>query len=60
MARRLFIADVSGGRVRVRSRFGWMDGVTVALGSRGMMVDAARQCEKYNDIGQCVYANGQQ
>ena len=31
---------VSGGRV------GWMDGVKVAIGNRGMTVEAARQCAK--------------
>ena len=36
MARRVFMAEVSGGRVRGRPR----------LGNRGMMVDAARQCSK--------------
>ena len=37
---------VSGGRVRVRPRLGWMDGVKVALGNRGMTVEDARQCAK--------------
>ena len=27
-------------------RLGWMDGVKVALGNRGMTVEAARQCAK--------------
>ena len=40
------MAEVSGGRVRGRPRLGWMDGVKVALGNRGMTVDAARQCAK--------------
>ena len=31
--------DVSGGRVRGRPRSGRMDGVKMALGSRGMTVD---------------------
>ena len=31
MARRVFMAEVSGGRVRGRPRLGWMDGVKVAL-----------------------------
>ena len=35
MARRVLMADVSGGRVRGRSRLGWMDGVKVALCTRG-------------------------
>ena len=33
MARRVLIAEVSGGRVRERPRLGWMDGVKVALGN---------------------------
>ena len=36
IARRVLIAEVSGGRVRVRPRLDWMDGVKVALGNRGM------------------------
>ena len=46
MARRVLMAEVSGGRVRGRPRLGWMDGVNVALGNRGMTVEAARQCAK--------------
>ena len=46
MAKRVLMAEVSGGRVRGRPRLGWMDGVKVALGSRGMTVEAARQCAK--------------
>ena len=46
MARRVLMAEVSGGRVRGRPRLGWMDGVTVALGNRGMTVEAARQSAK--------------
>ena len=46
MARRVFMAEVGGGRVRGRPRLGWMDGVKVALGNRGMTVEAARQCAK--------------
>ena len=46
MARRVLMAEVSGGRVRVRPRLGWMYGVKVALGNRGMTVEAARQCAK--------------
>ena len=44
MARRVLMAEVSGGRLRERPRLGWMDGVKVALGNRGMTVEAARQC----------------
>ena len=46
MARRVFISEASGGRVRGRPRLVWMDGVKVALGNRGMTVEAARQCAK--------------
>ena len=46
MARRVLMAEVSGGRVRGRQRLGWMDSVKVALGNRGMTVEAARQCAK--------------
>ena len=44
MARRVLMAEVSGGRVRGRPRLGWMNGVKVALGNRGMTVGAACQC----------------
>ena len=40
MARRVLISEVSGGLVRGRPRLGWMDGVKVALGNRGMTVEA--------------------
>ena len=46
MARRVLMAEVSGGRVRGRPRLGWMDGVKVALGNRGITVEAERQCAK--------------
>ena len=46
MARRVLMAEVSGGRVGGRPRLGWMDGVKVALGNRGLTVEAARQCAK--------------
>ena len=42
MARRVLMAEVSGGRVRGRPRLGWMDGVKVALVNRRMTVEAAR------------------
>ena len=47
MARKVLMAEVSGGRVRGRPRLGWMDGVKVALVNTGMTVEAARQCAKY-------------
>ena len=46
MARRVLMAKVSGGRVRGRPGLGWIDGVKVALGNRGMTVEAARRCAK--------------
>ena len=46
MARRVLMAEVIGGRVRGRPRLGWVDGVTVALGNRGMTVEAARKIGK--------------
>ena len=46
MARRVLMAGISGERVRGRPRLGWMDGVKVALGNRGIMAGAACQCAK--------------
>ena len=43
MARRVLMTEVSEGRVRRRPRLGWMDGVMMALGKRGMTVEAAHQ-----------------
>ena len=40
------MAEVSGGRVRGRPRLDRMEGVKVALGYRGMTVEAALQCAK--------------
>ena len=46
MVRRVLMAEVSGGRIRGRQRLGWMDGEKVALGNRGMTVEAARKIGK--------------
>ena len=46
MARRELMAEVSEGQVRGRPRLGWMDGLKVAVGNRGMTVEAARECAK--------------
>ena len=43
MARRVLMAEVSGGRVRGRPRLGKVDDVKVALGNRGMMAEASHQ-----------------
>ena len=40
MAERVLMAEVSGGRDEEDR--GWMNGVKVALGNRGMTVEAAR------------------
>ena len=42
MAKRVLMAKVSGGWVRGRPRFGWMDVVKVAVGNRGMTLAAAQ------------------
>ena len=46
MARRVSIPEVSGGQGRGRPRLGWMHREKVALGNRGMMVEAVCQCAK--------------
>ena len=46
MSRMVLMADVCGRRVWGRPRLGWMNGVKVALDSREMTVEAARQCVK--------------
>ena len=46
MARRVLMVEVSGARVLGRPRFGWMNGVKVALGNRGVTVEAAGQYAK--------------
>ena len=52
VARRVLMAEESGGRVRGRPRLGWMDGVKVALSNKGMTMEAARQCAK--DRKECL------
>ena len=49
MARRVLMADISGGRVRGRPKLGWMDGVKVALGNRGMTVGNALKTGKHGE-----------
>ena len=55
MASRVLMAEVSGGQVRGRPRLGWMDGVKVALGNKGMAVEAARRCAKDRKSGEPWY-----
>ena len=42
MARMVLIAEVSGGRVPWRKKFGRVDGVKVPLFNKGMTVEATR------------------
>ena len=41
LARRVMMAEVNGRRVCGRPTFGWIEGVKMALGNRGMTVEAA-------------------
>ena len=54
LSRRVLKAEVSGGRVRGRPRLGWMDDMKVALGNRGMTVEAARQWVKDRKVQRAV------
>ena len=55
IARRVLLAGVSGERVRGTPRLGGMDGMKVALGNRGMIAEAARQCTKTGKSGELWY-----
>ena len=46
MTRRVLMAEVIERLVRGKPRLGWLDDVKVALGNRGLTVEAARQCAK--------------
>ena len=46
MARRVLMTEVRRDGYEGEARLAWMDGVKVALGNRGMTVEAARQCAK--------------
>ena len=50
MARRVLISDISGGRVQGRPMLAWIDGVKVALCSRGMTVEAETMCERLEGV----------
>ena len=52
MAKRVMMADVSGGRVRGIPRFILMDGVKVALGNRGMTVRLRVNAQKIGKSGE--------
>ena len=53
MARRMLMAEVSGGRVRGRPRLCWMDGEG-GLRQQRMTLEAARQCAKDNKVWKAV------
>ena len=46
IARMVLMAEVSRGRLGGRPRLGRLDFLKVALGNRGMTVEAAQQCAK--------------
>ena len=46
MARRVLIGRSQWRTGTRETELGWMDGVKVALGNRGMAVEAERQCAK--------------
>ena len=52
MAKRVLMAEVSGWQVRGRPRLGWMDGVKVAFGNRGMTVEAAVNAKEIGKGGE--------
>ena len=58
MARKVLIAKVSGGRVRGRPRLGWMDGVKVALGNRGMINSDGVGCPTIRERPESVESPG--
>ena len=45
IARRVLMAEVSGGRIQGRSSLGWMDG-----GNRGMTLEAARKIGEWRAL----------
>ena len=56
MARRVLMAEVSGGRVRGRPRLGWMDGVKVALQQKndgGGCATMRERSERVQSPGTC-------
>ena len=52
MERRVLITEVSGRRVRGRPRLGWLDAVKVALGNRGLTVEAGFNAQKIGKSGE--------
>ena len=58
LARRVLMEEVGRGRERGRPRLGWMDCVKVALGNRGMTVEAERQCAKDRKEWRALHVHG--
>ena len=54
MARRVLMDDVRRERVRGRPRLGWMEGVKVALGSRGTTAEAGRKDNNWSGDPWCI------
>ena len=52
LSRWVLTTKVSGGWERGRPRLDWKDGVKVALGSRGVTVEAARLCARDGTSGE--------
>ena len=50
MARRVLMAEVRGERVQGRPMLGWMDGVKVVFGSRGMTGGCATMRERWEEV----------
>ena len=55
MARRVLMAEENEGRVRGTQRFGWMNGVKVALGNRGMTVEVPVNARNIGKSGEPWY-----
>ena len=50
VARRVLMAEVSGGQVRGSPRFGWVDGVKVVLSNNGMTMECAKDWKKWRAL----------
>ena len=55
IARRVLMTKVSGGWVRGRPRLGWMDGVKMALGNRGIWWRVRNNAQKIRKSGEPWY-----
>ena len=50
MARRVLMAEVSGGGLRGRPRLAWMDGVKASLDNREMTMEAAQRSKEWRAL----------